>query len=47
MEAFLTVQTHFAAAHRLAKEEISFDENKKSMGNVPELMDMVITILSI
>jgi len=30
MEAFLTVQTHFAAAHRLAKEEISFDENKKT-----------------
>jgi len=32
MEAFLTVQTHFAAAHRLAKEEISFDENKKIYG---------------
>ena len=32
MEALLTVQTHFAAAHRLAKEEISFDENKKIYG---------------
>ena len=32
MEALLTVQTHFAAAHRLAKEEISFDENTKIYG---------------
>ena len=32
MEAFLTVQTHFAAAHSLAKEEISFDENKRIYG---------------
>ena len=32
MEALLTVQTHFAAAHRLAKQEISFDENKKIYG---------------
>ena len=32
MEALLTVQTHFAAAHRLAKEEITFEENKKIYG---------------
>ncbi len=32
MEALLTVQTHFAAAHRLAKEEISLDENQKIYG---------------
>ena len=32
METLLTIQTHFAAAHRLAKEEISFDENKKIYG---------------
>ena len=32
MEAFLTIQTHFNAAHRLAKDEISLDENKKIYG---------------
>ena len=32
MEALLTVQTHFAAAHRLAKEEITFEENKRIYG---------------
>tara|TARA_B100000073_G_scaffold346932_1_gene359692 strand:+ start:3200 stop:4126 length:927 start_codon:yes stop_codon:yes gene_type:complete len=32
METLLTVQTHFAAAHRLAKEEISLEENKKIYG---------------
>ena len=32
MEALLTVQTHFAAAHRLAKQEINFEENKKIYG---------------
>tara|TARA_Y100001978_G_scaffold199608_1_gene214264 strand:- start:1878 stop:2804 length:927 start_codon:yes stop_codon:yes gene_type:complete len=32
MEALLTVQTHFNAAHRLAKDEISLSENKKIYG---------------
>jgi len=32
MEALLTVQTHFNAAHRLAKEEISLNENKRIYG---------------
>jgi len=32
MEALLTVQTHFNAAHRLAKSEISLSENKKIYG---------------
>ena len=32
MEALLTVQTHFNAAHRLAKDEISLTENKKIYG---------------
>ena len=32
MEAFLTVQSHFNAAHRLAKDEISLSENKKIYG---------------
>ncbi len=32
MEALLTIQTHFAAAHRLAKDEISFEENKAIYG---------------
>ena len=32
MEALLTVQTHFAAAHRLAKEEITFKENTEIYG---------------
>ena len=32
MESLLTVQTHFNAAHRLAKDEISLSENKKIYG---------------
>ena len=32
MEALLTVQTHFNAAHRLAKDDISLSENKKIYG---------------
>ncbi|ABV49742.1 6-pyruvoyl tetrahydropterin synthase [Prochlorococcus marinus str. MIT 9215] len=32
MEALLTVQSHFNAAHRLAKDEISLSENKKIYG---------------
>ena len=32
MEAFLSVQTHFNAAHRLAKDEITLSENKKIYG---------------
>ena len=32
MEALLTVQSHFNAAHRLAKDEISLTENKKIYG---------------
>ena len=32
MEALLTIQSHFNAAHRLAKDEISLDENKKIYG---------------
>ena len=32
MTAYLTIQTHFAAAHRLAKEELSQEENEKIYG---------------
>ncbi len=32
MDAFLTIQTHFAAAHRLAREELSQAENEKIYG---------------
>ncbi len=32
MDAFLTIQTHFAAAHRLAKEELSQEENENIYG---------------
>ena len=32
MEAFLTIRTHFAAAHRLAREELSQEENEKIYG---------------
>jgi len=32
MEAYLTIRTHFAAAHRLAKEELSQEENEKIYG---------------
>ena len=32
MEAFLTILTHFAAAHRLARPELSFEENTAIYG---------------
>jgi len=32
MEAFLTIRTHFAAAHRLARPELSFEENSAIYG---------------
>ena len=32
MEAYLTIRTHFAAAHRLAREELSQEENEKIYG---------------
>ena len=32
MNAFVTIRTHFAAAHRLAKEELSQTENEKIYG---------------
>ncbi len=32
METFLTIRTHFAAAHRLAREELSLEENKSIYG---------------
>ena len=32
MEAYLTVRTHFAAAHRLAKDDLSQEENEKIYG---------------
>ena len=32
MEAYLTIRTHFAAAHRLAKEDLSQEENEKIYG---------------
>jgi len=32
MEAFLTIRTHFAAAHRLARPELSFEENTSIYG---------------
>jgi len=32
MEAFLTIRTHFAAAHRLARPELSFEENTEIYG---------------
>ena len=32
MEAFLTIRTHFAAAHRLARPELSFEENTAIYG---------------
>ena len=32
MDVYLTIQTHFAAAHRLAKEELSQEENEKIYG---------------
>ncbi len=32
MKAYLTIQKHFAAAHRLAREELSFNENKGIYG---------------
>jgi 6-pyruvoyltetrahydropterin/6-carboxytetrahydropterin synthase len=32
MEAFLTIRTHFAAAHRLARPELSQDENERIYG---------------
>ncbi|WP_338462612.1 6-carboxytetrahydropterin synthase [Synechococcus elongatus IITB7] len=32
MEAYLTIQTHFSAAHRLAKESLSFEENCEIYG---------------
>tara|TARA_B100000029_G_C17382599_1_gene890336 strand:- start:37 stop:957 length:921 start_codon:yes stop_codon:yes gene_type:complete len=32
MDAYLTIRTHFAAAHRLAKEELTQEENEKIYG---------------
>ncbi|WP_320666565.1 6-carboxytetrahydropterin synthase [Prochlorococcus sp. MIT 1307] len=32
MEAYLTIRTHFAAAHRLARKELSQEENEKIYG---------------
>ena len=32
MEAFLNIRTHFAAAHRLARPELSFEENTAIYG---------------
>ncbi len=32
MDAFVTIRTHFAAAHRLAKEDLSQEENEKIYG---------------
>ena len=32
MNAYVTIRTHFAAAHRLAKEELSQEENEKIYG---------------
>ncbi len=32
MDAYLTIRTHFAAAHRLAREELSQEENEKIYG---------------
>ena len=32
MDAFLTIRTHFAAAHRLARPELSQDENEQIYG---------------
>ena len=32
MDAFLTIRTHFSAAHRLAKEELSQEENERIYG---------------
>tara|TARA_Y100001968_G_scaffold45599_1_gene35633 strand:+ start:10832 stop:11752 length:921 start_codon:yes stop_codon:yes gene_type:complete len=32
MEAYLTIKTHFAAAHRLAREDLSQDANEKIFG---------------
>jgi 6-pyruvoyltetrahydropterin/6-carboxytetrahydropterin synthase len=32
MEAFLTVSTHFSAAHRLARPDLSFEENSQIYG---------------
>lgn len=32
MEAYLTIRTHFAAAHRLAKDDLSQEENEKIYG---------------
>ncbi len=32
MNAFLTIRTHFAAAHRLARPELTLEENKKIYG---------------
>ena len=32
MEAYLTIQTHFAAAHRLAREDLPQEENEKIFG---------------
>ena len=32
MDAYLTIRSHFAAAHRLAKEELSQEENEKLYG---------------
>ena len=32
MDAYLTIRSHFAAAHRLAKEELSQEENEKIYG---------------
>lgn len=32
MEAFLTVSTHFSAAHRLARTDLSFEENTEIYG---------------
>ena len=38
MEALLTIQSHFNAAHRLAKDEISLDENKKIYGKCARII---------
>ena len=44
MDAFLTIRTHFAAAHRLARPELSQEENERIYGKCAVPMVTATTI---
>jgi 6-pyruvoyltetrahydropterin/6-carboxytetrahydropterin synthase len=43
MEAYLTISTHFSAAHRLALPTLSFDENVEIYGKCAPAPTVTVT----